>query len=77
MNENELTSFYKRQVILSSMEAKQGKVPRIVGVRYQNDETGEYLVSGLDGKGGKISSDEYEKLCSENRIIFGHRIISG
>lgn len=76
MNDKELTRFFKRQCILSAIEAKQGKVPRIVGVSFQNDETGEYLVKRRDGKGGMITSDEYEKLSAEGRIIFGYIIIS-
>jgi hypothetical protein len=53
------------------------RVPELTYTHHRCDESGEFLVSGLDGKGGTISSDEYEKLHAEGRIIFGHRIVSG
>ncbi len=75
MTDKELKQFYKRQCILSIMEAKQGKPPRIVGVSYQNDETGEYLVS-RNGKAESITPEEFEKLSADGRMIFGHKVVS-
>lgn len=75
MNDKELTRFYKRQCVLSMLDVLRGKPPRIVGVRYQNDKTGEYLVSRRDGKGGMISEEEFKRLHSQGLIIFGHIVI--
>jgi|GEM_PF-6352914 len=74
MNDKELERFYKRQCVLSSMEAKQGKVPRVCGVSYQCTETGKYMVSE-DGKPRMITPDEYRELLDKNKIIFGHKKI--
>jgi len=74
MNNKELERFYKRQVILSRLDALRGKPPRITGHAIQCDETGQYLVSE-DGKPRMITPDEYRELLDKNKIIFGHKVI--